>query len=398
MSLHSPFNHEDFFGAYLSEIDPSQSYVIEAVTGGLVNWTSRATKLPCSSPGKFGNHKSLILKYAPPYIAAIGESAKFSPYRQTIEAQALALFGPSGNVPNVAAQSQISVPDLLHYDASAHVLIMSDLGRLHNLTQRLHSLQTQSLVSTLKSLTQELEVSYSQIGTRLGSFFAALHSQSTISTIGSSRLSIFQNPDARTAVYENNVAPIEEFLHHYSFEDSAELAARVTADFHAIDGNQVFSFGDAWSGAVILSNDEGPDSQPTTGVVDWEFANIGRGLNGDMAQLLADLHSYLLEYAPGEVTYVAVKALMKGISSSYRQRRRITESEWEIGVLRSAFILHGRELIVAGATAEEKTEECRKVKVKKGVWYLRTASKDISEFEAGKWREDEVLIGLVLGD
>lgn len=85
MSLHSPFNHEDFFGAYLSEIDPSQSYVIEAVTGGLVNWTSRATKLPSSSPGKFGNHKSLILKHAPPYIAAIGESAKFSPYRQVSE-------------------------------------------------------------------------------------------------------------------------------------------------------------------------------------------------------------------------------------------------------------------------------------------------------------------------
>lgn len=275
---------------------------------------------------------------------------------------------------------------------------MSDLGRLHNLTQRLHSLQTQNPDSNSKSTTQELEASYSQIGTRLGSFFAALHSQSTISAIGSSRLSIFQNPDARTAVYENNIVPIEGFLHRYSFLDSAELATRVIADFNTIDVNPVFSFGDAWSGAVILSEDEGPDHQPTTGVVDWEFANIGRGLNGDMAQLLADLHSYLLEYAPGDPTYVAVKALMKGIGFSYRQQRRITESEWDIGVLRSAFILHGRELVVAGATAEGKTEECRKAKVKKGVWYLRTAGENISEFEAGKWKEDEVLIGLVLGD
>lgn len=85
MALHSSFNHEDFFRAYLSEIDPSQSYAVEAVTGGLVNWTARATKLSSSLPSKFANHKSLILKHAPPYIAVIGESAKFSPYRQVSE-------------------------------------------------------------------------------------------------------------------------------------------------------------------------------------------------------------------------------------------------------------------------------------------------------------------------
>jgi hypothetical protein len=69
------------FESFLSKIDPSQKYEFQFLTGGLVNLTVRATKVSPSG-GIFPERKTLILKYAPPFIAALGESAPFSQDRQ----------------------------------------------------------------------------------------------------------------------------------------------------------------------------------------------------------------------------------------------------------------------------------------------------------------------------
>jgi hypothetical protein len=72
------------FSAYLSKIDPTQTYAIEQLTGGVVNFTVRATKKTsiASSQGLFPLHASLVLKQAPPYIAGVGESVPISQFRQ----------------------------------------------------------------------------------------------------------------------------------------------------------------------------------------------------------------------------------------------------------------------------------------------------------------------------
>ncbi len=72
------------FKTYLSKLDPSQSYTIKPLTGGLVNLTVRAIKKPCIpvSGGKFPSKHSIIIKYAPPFIAALGEEYQFSQFRQ----------------------------------------------------------------------------------------------------------------------------------------------------------------------------------------------------------------------------------------------------------------------------------------------------------------------------
>ncbi len=74
------------FAQFLQQIDPLDEYDIERLNGGLVNIAVRAKKYARSTssddPGLFPGHSSLILKYAPPYIAAVGESAPFSQYRQ----------------------------------------------------------------------------------------------------------------------------------------------------------------------------------------------------------------------------------------------------------------------------------------------------------------------------
>lgn len=70
------------FEPFLSKIDPSQKYELQTLTGGLVNVTVRASKVLPSGGGFFPKHGTLILKYAPPFVAALGESAPFSQDRQ----------------------------------------------------------------------------------------------------------------------------------------------------------------------------------------------------------------------------------------------------------------------------------------------------------------------------
>lgn len=72
------------FASYLLRLDPSQSYTVTQLTGGVVNITVRAIKSPAThaNAGRFPDHRTIILKYAPPYIAGVGETAPFSQIRQ----------------------------------------------------------------------------------------------------------------------------------------------------------------------------------------------------------------------------------------------------------------------------------------------------------------------------
>lgn len=73
------------FKAYLASLCPGEEFSIAVLTGGLVNVTVRATRtspaLETAYP-KLRNESSFILKYAPAFIAAMGESAPFSQFRQ----------------------------------------------------------------------------------------------------------------------------------------------------------------------------------------------------------------------------------------------------------------------------------------------------------------------------
>ena len=60
------------FEYFLSWIDPSQKYEFQSLTGGVVNLTVRATKVLTTGNSFFPKHDTLILKYAPPFVAALG--------------------------------------------------------------------------------------------------------------------------------------------------------------------------------------------------------------------------------------------------------------------------------------------------------------------------------------
>ena len=72
------------FVAYLCTLDPSQPYSIQPLSGGLINLTVRAEKdrNDASRSSIFPGRHSVVLKYAPPFIAALGEGVPFSTSRQ----------------------------------------------------------------------------------------------------------------------------------------------------------------------------------------------------------------------------------------------------------------------------------------------------------------------------
>lgn len=70
------------FQIYLDQKDPGVPYAVQKLMGGVVNVTARATKINSDHQGIFPDQESVILKYAPPYIAGVGPDAKFDQYRQ----------------------------------------------------------------------------------------------------------------------------------------------------------------------------------------------------------------------------------------------------------------------------------------------------------------------------
>jgi hypothetical protein len=71
------------FVSYLAKIDPTQTYSVQLVSGGVVNVTARACRAAGdASLSRFPGRSSFILKHALPYVAGVGPQAPFSTFRQ----------------------------------------------------------------------------------------------------------------------------------------------------------------------------------------------------------------------------------------------------------------------------------------------------------------------------
>lgn len=90
------------FKSYLERLDPAYTYQVDQLTGGVINFTVRASKAALAdsaaaaaasetptagsdsnlSIGAFPGHKSLILKHATSHIAEVGEGSHIPQTRQ----------------------------------------------------------------------------------------------------------------------------------------------------------------------------------------------------------------------------------------------------------------------------------------------------------------------------
>ena len=179
--------------AYLSMLDPGVNYDVSRLTGGFINFTFRATRAYGSpQTGRFPSHDSLIIKHAAPYMAGIGEKAPAPQKRQLTEALALSLFygAQPGPLAHLCESSRVRVPRCLHYDPEAHVLVMSDLGDLPDLSEIFGELGgpieypdfgagNADINRKATFPTMENVMYFARLGEQLGRFFAGLHSKET---------------------------------------------------------------------------------------------------------------------------------------------------------------------------------------------------------------------------
>lgn len=348
---------------------------------------------------------------------------------ETIEARALSLFLPETQLLYpICKHSCVAVPKLLLHNEQEHVLVLSDLGRLPNLSDMFGALgghvPQASLVpiSVTEATSQKPLSCYTVIGERLGSFFARLHSSAWVAQILDSPnrgQNFLVNPEIKHVIHQFSIKPIRARLD--SFPDILDatrakvLYGRIEDDFlrQTPDDELVLALGDCWTGAVLVGMDE---NSPIVGVIDWEFACLGRGVNGDISQLLGHLHLYKIvaEWRQDEVLLQRIKTLINSIADTYRAHSIQEGSKWipppaarlnnfQATVTRSAFLAHGSEMIssafwkvwvcddkACGEPHPTETTKCRLVQhmVKMAVWYLDRAGADEKEFADMAQQED----------
>lgn len=277
------------------------------------------------------------------------------------------------------------IPELLHYDASDHVLILSDLGPLPDLSRVFCELggytpgpgdahQAPLPVHHSPRLGEPLvehDVAFFEmLGRKLGSFFAQLHSQRVRQVALGTSFNVDPGPvmqsrsngfpclpEMKTVVHEHVIKPLRSQLLLFpsllDVDEAEALFSAIEADFlrETAEQERCFVIGDCWTGTVLL-NLESRAEEIKVGIIDWEFANIsGRGVNGDISQFLAHLELFLIAAhsqgetaAPGHIS--ALRAISKGLVSTYKDEWEKTEnSELKGTIIRSAFLSHGAELI-----------------------------------------------------
>lgn len=183
------------------------------------------------------------------------------------------------------------------------------------------------------------------------------------------------------------------------------LFHRVLADYQRANmpEERCFVLGDFTPGAVLLAGFG--NGMQSMGIVDWEFSSEGRGPNGDRSQFLAVLHLLLMAALPGSQRHSALDSFIQGVCLAYNRHssRRLEQQDLlmlsksdaaqteprtrsqNLQMLRSALILHGREMI-NNAVEQEWQDSPHKEHsvlvqeiVQKGAWYLERAGDSVEE-------------------
>lgn len=270
----------------------------------------------------------------------------------------------------------ILIPRLLWHDANRHVLLMTDLGTLPDLSSVFSDLGGSILGDRI--LASSAIHSYNKgnffqdFGECLGSFFAALHSPQILKEVRSVLRSDSEltNTSAREVIVDGAITPVRGHLNRFPDlirpEEADQLLAALIDDFWRSNeaSEESLVLGDCWTGAILAPPPPhdgaiDPECPIEVGVIDWEFASIGRGVHGDMAQFLAHLELLSISASQSrdfENHGVAVRSLIQSIISSYRatsthptsrpdDEHNPSSQSLRTKVIRSALLSHGAEII-----------------------------------------------------
>jgi hypothetical protein len=329
---------------------------------------------------------------------------------------------------HLCKESGVVVPVLLDHDRHDHVLIISDLGLLPNLSECFSNLSSlglarkgpgKSVASSTPDITFISRAEGLIIGQKIGSFFAGLHQPKNVAMVqdGPYNDARFLTHDGMLdMVLEAAIRPVKEQLRLFPQllpqDDVSTMYQWVEENFTRTteDDEKAIALGDCWTGALLVGPGKIP-SEPQVGIIDWEFASIGRGVNGDMAQLLAHLHLFQIAAAWQKQagSLAAINAILQALTAEYRRRSRTLGAPWlaesaslapepyslTARIIRSAFLAHGAEMINnafwkewvcrSHRCCDEKSKEkqnCKLIQamVEKGWWYLFHARQDETSF------------------
>ncbi|CAE6522207.1 unnamed protein product [Rhizoctonia solani] len=329
----APLTHD--FTPALTAVDSYHEYSASPLSGGLVNLTVRVNISDAKGDHEcpFGDARSVVAKYAPAFIASIGESAPFSQYRQVIEARALALLSQ----PSVSAyieSSNVTFPKLVHHNPNVNVLVMSDLGNAQTLDKWLIS-------------DSDTEAA-AGVGKHFGEFLARLGSVAEYIKQGDNHLNLFEyfdNPSAQELIFSVAIGTIESHLLKCRYDPAdAAFVGKLCISSHERQRARlkrcesgVFGIGDSWPRSFLVG---GKAHELKLSVVDWEFARMISPLI-DLSQLCA--HLYLL----CRTSSSEVKSRVKAYTLSMVRAHHAHAPEWQYqNEYRSdAWTLFGCEII-----------------------------------------------------
>lgn len=234
------------------------------LTGGLMN---RVWRVP-------GDPTSVIVKFAPPYVAA-APSIPVDPSRLGYEARALELLAAR------AAAWPVRAPRLLYHDPGRSVLVMEDLGDLPDLAR---------LLATGAAGRAR--------GAHLGGFLGELHA-TTRDLVGHHNAPV---QVTRKAVQYDAVAGLS------GVDPEAARAARDLGR-RLLEPGRCLVMGDLWPPSVLgaVAGDE-------LFLIDWEFSHKGQPAQ-DLGHLLA--HLWMLEDRGPAALRARVAGFREGFLDGY---------------------------------------------------------------------------------
>lgn len=270
-----------------------------------------------------GEERSVIVKYAPPYIATAPD-VPLDPSRLSIEARCLEALSPDGELASIAG-AEVRAPHLLHVDEDANVLVMEDLGDLPTLDRRLRD-----------SKAEDLRSAASLLGERLGAFIGRLHA----TTHGRATYEeAFENRPMQETRHAVQYQGVTEMLERGDVSDAEVLGARAEGLGEGLlEPGRCLTMGDLWPASVLVEGDE-------PRLIDWELAHYGRPLQ-DVAHWWA--HLWMQEHrAPRAAVEEAVAALRSSFLDAYQEPLGAEKKElWTAREKRDAAVHFGAEILV----------------------------------------------------
>ncbi|OAQ78303.1 protein kinase-like protein [Purpureocillium lilacinum] len=437
------------YQAYLSGLYPGTTWSLARLAGGLVNRTLRATLVSGAAPHRslIVKHARPYVETAGPAWAFSTDrqaveaavlalwhhpEGALAPFR-ALRRDDADYDDDDDDFSNSNDTPAWHIPELIRHDRGpesalrltpsareSSVLLLGDLGPLVNIVEFLLRAGSSSRDG---ADAEQIDA----IATAVGRAFAVLHSPQLAARIVS-------QPDAAAARLTHHLgrdvvrrACIEPLLARLSApsrvgggggggnDDGARrLYDRVVADFEGPEGysyRECFTLGDFTPGSILLRDDalapDGTQCDRTPIIVDWEFAQLnGRGVNGDMAQFLASMHCEILAASAsasassnnnnhidgnnnGPTAHARLVRFVRAFCGAYRSsaglRCRRDATDPDARLLRSALIMHGREVVNQAHDMHAASPRFAAM-VSRGAACIELAEDDMAAFvDAANW-------------